>query len=145
MICPAISNGVNESVRHTQELQSHTLNNLTADGARRAYELSQLEKLAEAVAIVDEVGISPQRPDTAALISQAHAEIANGELEVPTLVIWGYNDPSAPLSRGLLLFDLISERTAVSQLHLFNQSGHASHVEHPEEFTRVVATFCERY
>lgn len=134
-----------ESVRRTQELQSHTLNNLTEAGARRAYELSQLDKLAEAVAIIDEIGNSPQDPISAALFGQAHADIADGKLTVPTLVIWGYNDPSAPVSRGRLLFDLISAHTPVAQLHLFNDSGHASHVEHPQEFSRVVATFCGRY
>ena len=131
-----------ESVRRTQELQSHTLNNLTDAGAQRAYELSQLEKLDEAVAIIDEIGNSPQHPAVAALIGQAHADIAAGKLLAPTLVIWGYNDPSAPLSRGRLLFDLISAHTPESQLHLFNESGHASHVEHPEEFSSVVTSFC---
>ena len=131
-----------ESVRRTQELQSHTLNNLTEAGARRAYELAQLAKLDEAVAIIDEIGNTPQDPNSAALFGQAHSDIANGKLQVPTLVIWGYNDPSAPVSRGLLLFDLISAHTLESQLHLFNESGHASHVEHPEEFSSVVTSFC---
>ena len=134
-----------ESVRRTRELQSHTLNNLTDAGTRRAYELARLDKLIEANAIIDEIGISPQYPGAKVLFEQAHADIADGQLQVPTLVIWGYNDPSAPYARGRLLFDLISAHTPVSQLHVFNESGHASHVEHPEEFSRVVASFCENY
>ena len=134
-----------EGVRRTQELQSHTLNNLGEAVAQRAYALSQLGKLDEALAIGNKIGMSPQHPYAAALFGQAHADIADGKLRVPTLVIWGYNDPSAPFSRGQLLFDLISAHTPVSQLHVFNRSGHASHVEHPEKFSSVVATFCERY
>ena len=89
--------------------------------------------------------MNPRHPDAQALFEQARQDIVAGMLQVPSLVIWGYNDPSSPLSGGFLLFDVINTATPISEMHVFNSSGHSSHVEHPEKFSSVVATFCERY
>ena len=48
-----------------------------------------------------------------------------GGLERPTLIIWGYNDPSATYDMGVDLFKLISSSVDEAQLHLFNKCGHA--------------------
>ena len=134
-----------ESIRRTREFQSYTLNNITNAGAERGYALSQLPKLEEATVIMNEMQMSPRHPAAQALFEQAREEIIAGQLKVPSLLIWGYNDPSSPLSAGFLLFDLINQVTAVSEMHVFNSSGHSSHIEHPEEYNRVVTEFCGRY
>ena len=67
--------------------------------------------------------------------------IREGRLRVPTLVIWGLNDPSAPLDLGLNLFRLISEHSTRAQMHIFSQAGHHSFREHPEDFNRVLTNF----
>ena len=134
-----------ESIRRTREFQSYTLNNLTAAGAERGYALSQLPKLEEATVIMTKMQMNPRHPDARALFEQAREDISAGMLKVPSLVIWGYNDPSSPVSAGFLLFDVINPATRVSEMHVFNSSGHASHVEHPEEFNSVVGEFCARF
>ena len=134
-----------ESIRRTREFQSYTLNNITTAGAERGYALSQLPKLEEATVIMNEMQMNPRHPDARALFEQAREDISAGMLTVPSLVIWGYNDPSSPVSAGFLLFDVINPATPVSEMHLFNSSGHSSHIEHPEEYNRVVGEFCGRY
>ena len=134
-----------ESIQRTREFQSYTLNNITTAGAKRGYELARLPKLAEANDIMTKMNMNPRHPDAQALFEQARQDIVAGMLQVPSLVIWGYNDPSSPLSGGFLLFDVINTATPVSEMHVFNSSGHSSHVEHPEEFTRVVGEFCGRF
>lgn len=134
-----------ESIRRTREFQSYTLNNLTAAGAERGYALSQLPKLEEATVIMTKMQMNPRHPDARALFEQAREDISAGMLKVPSLVIWGYNDPSSPVSAGFLLFDVINPATRVSEMHVFNSSGHASHIEHPEEFNSVVGEFCARF
>ncbi len=67
--------------------------------------------------------------------------IREGQLRVPTLVIWGLDDPSAPLDLGLNLFRLISAHSTRAQMHIFSQAGHHSFREHPEDFNRVLTNF----
>ena len=64
-----------------------------------------------------------------------------GRLRTPTLIIWGFNDPSATYDMGVDLFKLISPSVDKAQLHFFNQCGHAPYREYPEEVTRLMADF----
>jgi pimeloyl-ACP methyl ester carboxylesterase len=63
------------------------------------------------------------------------------QLKVPTLLIWGYNDPSAKVRSGYDLFDLIAASTDRAQMHVFNHAGHYSYREHPDDFNAVVISF----
>ncbi|MEE8161801.1 MAG: alpha/beta hydrolase [Acidobacteriota bacterium] len=67
--------------------------------------------------------------------------IKEGGLQTPTLLVWGYNDPTAILGRGMKLFDLVTSSAPRSQMHIFNRAGHYSYREHPEDFVRVVTDF----
>ncbi len=62
-------------------------------------------------------------------------------LQRPTLLIWGYNDPTATLAQGLRLFELLTMRERHSQMHIINRAGHFSFREHPREFNEVVRGF----
>ena len=89
--------------------------------------------------------LNPRHPAAQALFEQAREDIAAGMLKVPSLVIWGFDDPSSPYPGGLALFELINATTPISELHAFNRSGHQSHIEYPEQFNQVVAGFCGRF
>lgn len=66
-------------------------------------------------------------------------------LPVPTLLIWGANDPSAGfLPYAIPLFQRISARTACAELHVLNRAGHYSYREQPLAFNRTVQAFCLR-
>ncbi len=134
-----------ESMRRTAEFQSSTLNNITDISVQRAYALTRLAKLEEAATIMSAMQMNPRHPAAQKLFEQARADIAAGMLKVPSLVIWGFDDPSSPYPGGLALFELINAATPVSELHVFNRSGHQSHIEHPEEFNEVVGGFCGRF
>lgn len=69
------------------------------------------------------------------------AWIKAGKLKVPTLLAWGKNDPSAILSGGLELFEIVSGSTPKAQMHIFNQAGHYCYREHPEAFAGTVTAF----
>jgi len=134
-----------ESMRRTAEFQSSTLNNITDVSVDRAYALTHLAKLEEAATIMSGMQMNPRHPAAQALFEQARVDIAAGMLKVPSLVIWGFDDPSSPYPGGLALFELINAATPISQLHVFNQSGHQSHIEYPEQFNQVVAGFCGQF
>ena len=57
-----------------------------------------------------------------------------------TLLLWGENDIEIPLADGERLHDQIPG----SRLIVFLNCGHIPHEEYPEEFTNVVADFCEK-
>ena len=63
-------------------------------------------------------------------------------IDVPTLLIWGANDRSAPLPKGLELFERIALKTPESELHLLNGAGHYTFRDQYEAFNQVVRDFC---
>ena len=64
-------------------------------------------------------------------------------LRLPTLLVWGKNDPSAVLPGGLALFDMVAASANRAQMHIFNKAGHYSYREHPADFARVVTGFIQ--
>jgi pimeloyl-ACP methyl ester carboxylesterase len=53
--------------------------------------------------------------------------------------MWGENDSEIPLADG----ERLHEQIPGSRLIVFLKCGHIPHEEYPEEFTNVVAEFCE--
>lgn len=71
------------------------------------------------------------------------ARIRDHGMDRPTQLIWGYNDPTAPIEMGKALYDLIAARESKAQLNVFNQSGHFTYREHPKAFNACLHAFIE--
>lgn len=69
--------------------------------------------------------------------------LASGQLKIPTLVLWGYNDPSATHEMATELFQVISKSVDNAQLHFFNQCGHSPYHEYPLEVANIMVNFTE--
>jgi 2-hydroxy-6-oxonona-2,4-dienedioate hydrolase len=67
--------------------------------------------------------------------------IQAGQLQTPTIIIWGFNDPSATYDMGMDLFQLISKTVDRAQLHFLNRSGHSPYHEYPREVTDLMVSF----
>jgi 2-hydroxy-6-oxonona-2,4-dienedioate hydrolase len=67
--------------------------------------------------------------------------LRQGRLELPVLVYWARNDPSALLEQGYRLFELIAEQNERTRLYVTNAAGHFHYREQPIEFGRVVSEF----
>jgi len=61
----------------------------------------------------------------------------------PTQLIWGYNDPTAPIEMGRALYDLIAARERQARFDVFNQSGHFTYREHPKAFNACLHAFID--
>ena len=59
------------------------------------------------------------------------------ELEVPTLVIWGRQDAVLPVGHAHRAMARLPNAT----LHVFEQCGHFPHMEHRDEFNRLLLEF----
>jgi len=70
--------------------------------------------------------------------------IIQGKLTQPTLLVWGYNDPTAELKRGQMLFELIADVNPKSEMHIINRAGHFCYREQPETFNQVIKGFVDR-
>ncbi|MBM3487026.1 MAG: alpha/beta hydrolase [Alphaproteobacteria bacterium] len=64
-------------------------------------------------------------------------------IQRPTLLIWGYNDPTATLEHSMGLYRIIAEKERRTRLHYFNECGHFSFREHPERFNEVLHNFIQ--
>jgi len=132
-----------ESTRRLMEMYSFTRANITDQRVRRIVEISRLAKFAAARAWFREHLMSPAHPSYRALKAQAWEDLQAGRLQVPTLLIWGLNDPEGSFPAGLGLFRALGEAGTPVRFHGFAQSGHAPYIESPEEFNALVAAFCE--
>lgn len=69
--------------------------------------------------------------------------LSEEQIRRPTLLFWGWNDPTAPLEQAWSLMELLSRHQPRVSLHLVNEAGHHSFRERPEVFNRVIAEFVE--
>ena len=70
--------------------------------------------------------------------------IAGGRLKTPTLVTWGFDDPSAKMDpTGISALNLILPNVRQSQMHIFSQAGHYVFREHPDAFAAVMKAFVD--
>jgi pimeloyl-ACP methyl ester carboxylesterase len=67
--------------------------------------------------------------------------INEGRLQRPIEVIWGFNDRTAVIDRGVELFRMFARHERRAQFHVINQSGHFPFREHPERFNALLGRF----
>lgn len=67
--------------------------------------------------------------------------IGDGRLQRPTLIVWGYDDRTAPVAGAFELFRMIGAHQRRTELQIINQSGHFPFREHPAQFNAVLARF----
>jgi pimeloyl-ACP methyl ester carboxylesterase len=70
-------------------------------------------------------------------------KIKAGALKAPTIIIWGFNDPTAPYFLGVNLMETVSKMVPRAEFHLINQSGHFVYAEHPDEVARLITGFVD--
>jgi 2-hydroxy-6-oxo-6-(2'-carboxyphenyl)-hexa-2,4-dienoate hydrolase len=131
-----------ESVRMEPDAQTWHKDRVTDDFVARLLAVAQLPTQEEGRRRYEQTGNAVWMPS----LNRARKEVielidAHG-MPAPTLVIWGYDDPSAPLPLAFNLFDHITKKTEKAELHVFNHAGHYTFRDHPERFNRLVRDFC---
>jgi len=66
-----------------------------------------------------------------------------GLVQVPVLLYWGRNDPSAMIANGWALFDVLAAKNPKVRMITVNQAGHFHFREYPEEFNYNVIHFID--
>lgn len=131
-----------ETVRMEPDANSYSTEHVTDDFVARYLEIALLAKTQEAQRRMKTLSDSIWTPSLQRKKAQSLRMIDERGMPAPTLVIWGFDDPSAPLRLGVGLFERICARTPYAEFHVLNQAGHYCFREHPHEFNRLLRSFC---
>lgn len=130
-----------ESIRRGMASFSYTNNNITEQRVQRILTISKTEKYAVAEKWFVTNQMSPAHPSFRALKTRVWEELAAGQLKVPTLIIWGREDPEGSFDAGVAAYESLQAKGAEVSFRAFEESGHVPYMEYPDEFNAVVASF----
>ena len=102
-----------ESVRLEMDGQAYSRDQVTDDYVDRMLEVARLPKFQEAQSTMAEIRNLQWLPSVDRVRGDTIRKLDDGGIPVPTLVIWGMNDLSAPLPLGQRLFERIAATTHV--------------------------------
>ncbi|HLH21651.1 MAG TPA: alpha/beta hydrolase [Chloroflexota bacterium] len=131
------------TVRLEPEAQAFSPAHITDDFTDRLLENALLPVRQESDERMKALATTTWLPSMGRAKAEALRQIEAHGMPVPTLVIWGLNDVSAPLRiHGLPLIDLIAAKTPRTVAVLVNQTGHYVMREQPDAFVRALRAFC---
>jgi pimeloyl-ACP methyl ester carboxylesterase len=133
-----------ERVRHLVEVNSHSGDHIDEEF---------VTSMSEAIGTPGSLRLQEQfsgavrerfHAELAELAAETRERIRGGELAAPTLVTWGYRDPSALIDvAGAASMDLFLGSVPHASMHVFNDAGHYSFRERPAEFVSVTMAFID--
>jgi pimeloyl-ACP methyl ester carboxylesterase len=80
---------------------------------------------------------SPGFPDALRALMGYDTRERLPEIEIPTMIVWGFNDRLTPVRAALRYQRLIPR----SRLEIFDRTGHVPQLERPERFNRLLEEF----
>ena len=109
-------------------------------------EIAKTEKYQVTVQKMEEQGLKRKQffPQLAVHKEETLNWIMQGKLTQPTMLVWGYNDPTAQLKRGHALFELIADSNPKSEMHIINKAGHFCYREQPQTFNSIIEAFVDK-
>lgn len=73
--------------------------------------------------------------------SETFALLREQGIALPTLLLWGLQDPIVPLDNGLALYRLVQPRQRQAQMRVINRAGNMPFRERPEAFNGLLTSF----
>jgi pimeloyl-ACP methyl ester carboxylesterase len=129
-----------ESVAREPTLNSYSTDHITPDFIAELLDIARQDTTRQARIAMkrlrERFAANARRERDAALDA-----IRDGKLGVPTLVVWGANDRSAPLGVGYGLFHHIAVANPNTEFHVLNRAAHYVFRERAAEFNSIVANF----
>ena len=130
-----------EYVRREPEANSHSTSHMTDDFVEAMVEIVRLGKFQEAREKMRTLGPRQFIPDVRKQREETLAMVSQGRLKAPTLIVWGFNDPSAPVKLGMDLLHIVAPVVERVRFHVFNRAGHYAFREHAAEVNRLITSF----
>jgi len=132
-----------ECARWVYESYCYRKDVVTDDWIDAVEEVMAQPKYRDSVAKMDAAGLAAKvfLPGLARQKRETLGWIREGRLQRPTQLVWGSDDPTTALERGVGLFDMIAAHERRTELTVINQSGHFPFREHPARFNALLARF----
>ncbi len=128
-------------VRWEPEANSYSKDHITEDFVEAMLKIALLPKVMEAKKKMAYLSDTVFLPDARKKKYETLDLIKAGRLRAPTLIVWGLNDPSAPVKLGLDLIRLIGSVVDRTRFHVINHAGHYVFREHPQELHHLIIDF----
>jgi 2-hydroxy-6-oxonona-2,4-dienedioate hydrolase len=80
-------------------------------------------------------------PDLARQKAETYRWLLQRGIPRPTLVIWGFNDPTADFENGKRLIEMFMHKQPQTEIRILNRAGHFVFREQPASFNRLVDSF----
>ena len=142
----ALITDIRDRMRYLVAANSFGSDHITEDFVDFMVKIVNSSQLKEAAAKMD-AGLKNQfLNDLAIRQKETHEWIRAGGLKAPTLIMWGYNDPSATFDPlGPATMQLIFPNVPKAQMQVLNQAGHYCYREQPVGFINAVTMFIKEY
>lgn len=141
----AASMPLHDAVRHLLRANSYGNTHITEERIAVGVAVSSLAKVRTATERMEGGLYESFKQDLLRRVEELKHEIGNGAIQVPTLLFWGFNDPSATMERcGVPALNLFLSAVDHCEMHIVNQAGHASFRERADEFNGAVRDFLNR-
>jgi len=134
-----------EGQRWVYERYSYNPKIVTEDWLDESMAVCALPKYRESVRKMKEEGLNGRMflPQLQRQKRDTHARINELGMRRPTQLVWGFNDPTAPISMGYALYRMIAAHERQAYLRVLNEAGHYSFREHPKAFNETVHGFIQ--
>ena len=137
--------GTRECVRWVYENYSFNPGIVTEEWVDAVMHTLSLPKYQESVRKMgaEKLGSKLFLPELAREKRETLQRINEGRLQRPVQVIWGFDDRTAVIERGIELYDMFARHERRALFHVINQSGHFPFREHPERFNALLRRWME--
>lgn len=134
-----------DSIKWSYGSYFHDFDGVSEEFAAESWDVLRSERYQDAVGEMREHGLMAGRflPMLAWDKHDTLQRLEAGHLQRPTQVVWGRDDRTALLSRGLALFDLLRHTNPETRFGVVDKCGHFPYLEHPEWFMATVGRFIE--
>jgi 2-hydroxy-6-oxonona-2,4-dienedioate hydrolase len=132
-----------ESQRWIIEHYSYSPTHITKTWLDAVTDVAALPKSRDAHQKMTECGLSKNQfmPRLSEDRSRIFAELRDYGMKCPTLVMWGKDDPTAVLTQGNIIYDLIAARQRQTEMAVLNHAGHFCFRERPAAFNARLLGF----
>ncbi len=129
-------------IKYFYEHFSHNTDYITDERCRIDAYMETREKARETARLLEEEGhIDDYQESVETERHKAHQLIKSGVLNMPTLYMFGRNDPTVPSEMAMSAFDMIGQKNSKMRMYTLNHCGHMIFLERPKEFSRIVSTY----
>lgn len=135
-----------EAVRYLIRANSYSDAHISERMVDVGVEVGRTENFAQAQKLMSEGLYDRFKEDLLERLDVIKEDIAAGGLRMPTLLVWGFNDPSATIDRcGKPAIDQFFPAVAECEMHILNRAGHYCFREQPEAFEGTLLDFIKRH